>query len=49
MLPFMEGVDARFSLGQLHDGLACLGDEYEKVVETYSAHVAELFGRDASA
>lgn len=49
VLPLMEGVDARFSLGQLYDGLACLGDEYEKVVEIYNAHVAELFGRDTSA
>jgi hypothetical protein len=38
----------RFSLGQLYDGLACLGDEHEKVVEIYNAHVAELFGRDTS-
>ncbi len=48
VLPLMEGVDARFSLGQLYDGLACLGDEHEKVVEIYNAHVAELFGRDTS-
>ena len=49
VLPLMEGVDARFSLDQLYDGLAYLGDEHEKVVEIYNARVAGLFGRDTSA
>ncbi|MDO4539217.1 MAG: IS1634 family transposase [Coriobacteriales bacterium] len=49
VLPLMEGVDARFSPGQLYDGLAWLGEEYEKVVEIYNARVAEAFGRDTSA
>ncbi|MBR3314301.1 MAG: IS1634 family transposase [Atopobiaceae bacterium] len=48
VLPLMEGVGARFSLDQLYDGLAYLGDEYEKVVEIYNARVAGLFGRDTS-
>jgi transposase len=45
----MEGVDADFSLDQLYDGLAYLGEEHEKVVEIYNARVAGLFGRDTSA
>ena len=49
VLPMMEGVPAGFSLDQLYDGLAYLGEEYEKVVEIYNAHVAETFGRDTSA
>lgn len=48
VLPQMEGIDAGFSLDQLYDGLAYLGDEYEKVVEIYNAHVAELFGHTTS-
>ena len=48
VLPLMEGVDARFSLDQLYDGLAYLGEEHEKVVEIYNARVAGLFGRDTS-
>ena len=49
VLPLMEGIERGFSLDQLYDGLAYLGDEYEKVVEIYNAHVAETFGRDTSA
>ena len=48
VLPLMEAVSADFSLDQLYDGLAYLGDEYEKVVEIYNARVAELFPRDTS-
>ena len=48
VLPLMEGVGARFSLDQLYDGLAYLGEEHEKVVEIYNARVAELFPRDTS-
>lgn len=48
VLPQMEGIDASFTLGQLYDGLAYLGDEYEKVVEIYNAHVDALFGHDMS-
>jgi transposase len=48
VLPQMEGVDAPFTLDQLYDGLAYLGDEYEKVVEIYNAHVGEAFGHDMS-
>ena len=49
VLPLMEGVGARFSLDQLYDGLAYLGEEHEKVVEIYNDRVARLFGRDTSA
>ena len=49
VLPLMEGVGWGFSLDQLYDGLAYLGDEYEKVIEIYNARVAGLFGRDTSA
>ncbi|MDO5107747.1 MAG: IS1634 family transposase [Coriobacteriaceae bacterium] len=49
VLPLLEGVGARFSLDQLYDGLAYLGEEHEKVVEIYNARVAEAFGRDTSA
>ena len=48
VLPLMEGIEARFSLDQLYDGLAYLGEEYEKVVEIYNARVAAAFGRDTS-
>lgn len=48
VLPLMEGVDARFSLNQLYDGLAYLGEEYEKVIELYNERVAALFPRDTS-
>ena len=48
VLPQMEGVDAQFTLDQLYGGLAYLGDEYEKVVEIYNAHVDALFGHDMS-
>jgi transposase len=48
VLPLMEGAGARFSLDQLYDGLAYLGEEHEKVVEIYNARVAEAFGRDTS-
>ncbi len=48
VLPLMEGVGAGFSLDQLYDGLAYLGDECEKVVEIYNARVAALFPRDTS-
>lgn len=48
VLPLLEGVGAGFSLGQLYEGLAYLGEEYEKVVEIYNARVAGLFPRDAS-
>ena len=48
VLPLMEGVGARFSLDQLYDGLAYLGEEHEKVVEIYNARVAGLFPRDTS-
>ena len=48
VLPLMEGVDWDFSLDQLYDGLAYLGEEHEKVVEIYNARVAELFPRDTS-
>jgi hypothetical protein len=48
VLPLMEGVAADFSLDQLYDGLAYLGEEHEKVVEIYNARVAELFPRDTS-
>lgn len=49
VLPLMEGVDARFSLDQLYDGLSYLGEEHEKVVEIYNDRVARLFPRDTSA
>ncbi len=48
VLPLMEGVPAGFSLDQLYDGLAYLGEEHEKVVEIYNARVAGLFPRDTS-
>ena len=48
VLPLMEGVPAGFSLDQLYDGLAFLGEEHEKVVEIYNARVAALFPRDTS-
>ncbi|MDO4797064.1 MAG: hypothetical protein Q4A01_03485, partial [Coriobacteriales bacterium] len=48
VLPLMEGVPRDFSLDQLYDGLAYLGEEHEKVVEIYNAHVAGLFPRDTS-
>ncbi len=48
VLPLMEGVSADYSLDQLYDGLAYLGEEHEKVVEIYNARVAEAFGRDTS-
>lgn len=47
ILPKLIGTGG-FSLDQLYDGLAFLGDEYEKVVEIYNSHVAEVFGLDAS-
>ena len=37
-----------FSLGQLYEGLAFLGEEYEKVVEIYNARVAELWPRNTA-
>ena len=49
VLPLMEGVSARFSLDQLYDGLAYLGEEYEKVVEIYNDRASRLFPRDTSA
>ncbi|WP_207302694.1 IS1634 family transposase [Olsenella sp. Marseille-P4559] len=48
VVPLMEGVDARFSLNQLYDGLAYLGEEYEKVIEIYNERMAGLFPRDTS-
>ena len=48
VLPQMEGVEAGFTLDQLYDGLAYLGEEYEKVVEIYNARVGGLFGRDTT-
>ena len=48
VLPLMEGVGRGFSLDQLYDGLAYLGEEHEKVIEIYNARVAEAFGRDTS-
>ena len=48
VLPQMEGAGARLSLDRLCDGLAYLGEEYEKVIETYNAHVGALFPRDTS-
>ncbi|WP_130810291.1 transposase [Olsenella sp. Marseille-P4559] len=48
VLPQMEGIDASFTLDQPCDGLAYLGDEYEKVVEIYNAHADALFGHDMS-
>ena len=48
VLPLMEGLRLGFSLDQLYEGLAYLGDEYEKVIEIYNARVAELFPRDTS-
>ena len=47
-LPQMLGVRTDFSPDQLYDGLAFLGNEYEKVIECYNAHVKEVFGRDTS-
>ena len=37
-----------FSLDQLYDGLAFLGDEYEKVVEIYNDRLAALYARETS-
>lgn len=37
-----------FSLDQLYDGLAFLGQEYEKVVEIYNHRIAKLWPRDTS-
>ena len=48
VLPLMEGIERGFSLDQLYDGLAYLGEEHEKVVEIYNARVAEAFPRDTS-
>ncbi|MDO4807752.1 MAG: hypothetical protein Q4A07_10940, partial [Coriobacteriales bacterium] len=48
VLPLMEGAGRGFSLDQLYDGLAYLGEEHEKVVEIYNARVAALFPRDTS-
>ena len=48
VLPLMEGVPAGFSLDQLYDGLAYLGEEHEKVQEIYNSRVAQLFPRDTS-
>lgn len=48
VLPRLAGADASYSLDQLYDGVAFLGEEYRKVVEIYNARVAEAFGRDTS-
>ena len=48
VLPQLAGADASYSLDQLYDGVAFLGEEYRKVVEIYNHRVAELFGRDTS-
>ena len=48
VLPLMEGVERCFSLDQLYDRLAYLGDEYEQGVEIHNARVAGLFPRDTS-
>ena len=48
VLPLMEGVPAGFSLDQLYDGLAYLGEEHEKVQEIYNDRVSRLFPRDTS-
>ena len=48
VLPLMEGAGRGFSLDQLYDGLAYLGDEYEKVVEIYNDRVSRLFPTDTS-
>lgn len=48
VLPQLAGADASYSLDQLYDGVAFLGEEYRKVVEIYNARVAELLGRDTS-
>lgn len=47
-LPQLSGANASYSLDQLYDGVAFLGEEYRKVVEIYNAQVAEVFGRDTS-
>ena len=48
VLPHLAGANAAYSLDQLYDGVAFLGQEYRKVVEIYNARVAEAFGRDTS-
>ena len=37
-----------FTRDQMYEGLAFLGEEYEKVAEIYNAHVAELWPRDTA-
>jgi hypothetical protein len=38
----------QFSLDQLYDGVAFLGEEYEKVIEIYNHRVSSLYSRDTT-
>lgn len=37
-----------FSLDQLYDGLAFIGEEYEKIIEIYNHNISRLYPRDTS-
>ena len=37
-----------FSLSQLYDGIAFLGDEHEKIIEIYNHHIQKKFGYDTT-
>lgn len=48
VLPHLAGAHKTYSVDQLYDGLAFLGQEYKKIIEMYNVKINEVFGRDTS-
>lgn len=48
VLPQLAGAKRSYSLDQLYDAIAFLGQEYQKVIEIYNACVSNIFDRDTS-
>ncbi len=48
VLPQLAHASASYSLDQLYDGVAFLGQEYQKVIEIYNTHISKVLKRDTS-
>ncbi len=48
VLPQLASSNKKYSLDQLYDAVCFLGQEYQKVIEIYNAHIADMFVRDTS-
>ena len=48
VLPQLAGAHVSYSIDQLYDGVAFLGQEYQKVIEIYNSCIDTFFNRDTS-